>query len=223
MTQPRSGAHILLPACGTGRYAHALAERGLAVEAFDINAHMLAFASQHRPHANVSYRVADMAQPLGELRDCAAAFTLCNSFRYLLEQQDVARHLVSVRRRLVPGGLYVVELALNVDDPAELGEERRWELDYGNIRVRASWTLVELHAPTSLEVARIRVETSDGQHVDFQANQPQRLWSSSDLERVCRDAGFEMGGVFQLDGSVAMQPQHPGRYYVALRANSEGV
>lgn len=215
------GMRVLLPACGTGRFALALAERGCTVDAFDINPHMLDFASRHRAHANTSYRVADMAQPLGDARDVAAAFALCNSFRYLLDEHDALRNLEFVERRLVGGGIYVLELALNVDDPAELGVEQRWEIDYGNVRVRASWTLTELSAPSSMELARIQVETADGRHAEFQAHQPQRLWSWPELERAARAARFEIAGLFLPNGAPVDQAHTPGRYYVALRARNE--
>src|SRR5262245_34535335 len=97
-----AGSRVLLPACGTGRYAEALAERGFRADASDINPEMLSLARRERGHALVSYSLADMTRPFaGAQGDCAAAFTFCNSFRYILDDVAARGHLEAVRGRLL--------------------------------------------------------------------------------------------------------------------------
>jgi SAM-dependent methyltransferase len=211
-----TGARVLLPACGTGRFAAAMAQRGFVVDASDINPEMLAWARERHSHANVSYTLGDMTQPLGRSeRDCVAAFSLCNSFRYILEERAVASHLRAVLTRLRPGGVYVIELALNpvADD---VGLSNRWALQYPSCRVEACWTLASLTPPTSLEIAEIRIEHGENTH-EFREEQPQRVWSHDQLVDAVELAGFAVQGIHELSGRRATDPARPDRYYVALR------
>jgi SAM-dependent methyltransferase len=211
---------VLLPACGTGRHAVALARRGLLVEASDISPEMLAIARARRAAPRLTYAEADMTRDLGAHADCDAAFTLCNSFRYILTDDDVAGHLAAVRARLRPGARYVVELALN-PDAALVGGCTSWTTTYTNCRVQARWTLLSLTPPLSLERAHIRVEVDDGSVHDIAEDQPQRVWTAADLREHVARAGFRLEALHQADGAPAGDERRPGRYYAALRRLDE--
>ena len=214
---PLSGQPLLVPACGTGRHVIRLAERGFRVDASDINPEMLALARRERAHPHVTYSIADMTLRLGEGEgDCQGAFTFCNSFRYILEEQAVAGHLEAVRRRLRPGGVYVIELALNPQGTGT-GGRQRWAAVYEDRRVVATWTILQITPPTSLEQAEIRVEEPNGVVHAFAEEQPQRLWTFDQLVGAAGRAGFALDQVAELDGTPAPDPGRPGRYYVALR------
>jgi len=214
MCELKPGARVLLPACGTGRIALPLARRGFEVEASDINPHMLAYA-RRRPHPLLSYSPGDMSRALGaQVPDCHAAFTLCNSLRYLLDDDEIAGHFQAVRERLRPGALYVTELALNAADERLLGVPNTWVLEYPGRRVTARWTVVAITPPTALEAAEIEVVERDGTRVTFSERQPQRLWTFRELLAAAGARGLELDKVWTAAGTPAADPELPGRYYV---------
>jgi SAM-dependent methyltransferase len=214
----RPGARVLMPACGTGRLACAFARRGSLVEASDINPRMLAFARARRGHPSVSYELADMTRSLGHTRsDCDVAFTLCNSFRYILDDAEIAAHLRAVWCRLKPGARYVIELALNEHDPRLIGMQNRWTAQREGYEITATWTIVAFTPPTALEVGEILIEDADGNIQRVREEQPQRLWTWGELVRLASAHGFEIAGVHTVEGAIAAEPTLPARYYVCLR------
>jgi SAM-dependent methyltransferase len=210
-------ARLLLPACGTGRYALPLAERGYDVEAFDINPAMLDYAREHYRHPSISYFVADMTQSVGDnAPDCDAAFTFTNSFRYILEATDVDGHLAATYARLKPGGVYVIDLAVGYD-PSHVGQKIRWIAKHEDCDVFATWELTALTPPTSMEVATLRVVRKDGAVHEFTDEQPQRVWTYAELEQSAARAGFSIAGVVDTKGRPLSDLAHPARAYVALK------
>lgn len=215
-----AGGHVLVPACGTGRHAVALAERGFRVEASDVNSAMLARARAVRPHPRVDYAVADMTEPLGAgAGDCDAVFTFCNSFRYILDADGVAGHLRAVRDRLRPGARYVLELVLNHRASA-VGRRVRWIAQHDDCEVHACWTLRSVCPPTSIELAEIRVIDRDGAIHEFVDEQPQRLWTRAGLEAFAHAAGLEVAAVVDLAGRPIAERDAPVRVYAVLERSS---
>jgi SAM-dependent methyltransferase len=207
-----------------GRFALAFGTRGYVVEASDINPEMLAFGAKRRAHGKVTYALRDMTEPQDDAAaDCDAAVTVCNSFRYILDDRELDGHLAFVRRRLRPGARYVTELALNVADPRLIGEKVQWSVSYERWVARASWTLLALTPPTSMELAEIRIEGADGSLHELREFQPQRLWTWDALAALARRNRFDVEGAFFIGGRAASSPTDPGRYYVALRRHGDGV
>lgn len=212
-----ASGRLLIPACGTGRHAVALAERGFEVEASDINPAMLARARAVRSHARVRYELADMTRPLGSRAgDCDAVFTFCNSFRYILDAVGVAGHLAAVRDRLRPGGCYVLELALNQRADA-VGKRVRWIARHEGCEAHACWRLESLSPPTSIEVAEIRIVEQSGAVHEFVERQPQRVWTRVALEDFATAAGFVVRAVVDARGAPLVRPDEPARVYAALQ------
>jgi SAM-dependent methyltransferase len=215
----RSEARLLIPACGTGRHALAFAQRGFLVEASDISPSMLGFARRERPHPQITYDIADMTRPL-TTHDvaCDAAFTLCNSLRYVVDHDAVVDHLAAVGERLRRGARYIAELGLN-HRSAMLDRPRRWAAVYPDCRAVASWTLTSLAPPLGVERAEITIERLDGTVAGhFVAEQTQRIWTADALADVGRAAGLPLCGLFDTEGRVAPDPTRPGRYYAAFTA-----
>lgn len=212
-----SAGKVLVPACGTGRHALALAERGFQVQASDLNAAMLARAIEVRGHPRIRYQLADMTQRMGDLTaDCDAVFTFCNSFRYILDAAGVHGHLATVRARLRPGGIYVLELALNYA-AAAIGQRVRWIVRHDGHEVHACWTLRSLTPPTSMETAEIRIIDEGGTVHELAADQPQRLWTRAALEEFATVAGLSVLAVVDTQGVAISQDEVPVRAYVALQ------
>lgn len=207
---------LVVPACGTGRHAVALAERGFHVEASDVNPAMLARARAVRSHPRVTYALADMTRRLGTgAADRDAAFTFCNSFRYILDADGVAGHLRAVRDRLRPAAIYVLELVLN-HRAAAIGRRVRWIARHADCEAHACWTLRSVSPPISIELAEIRVIGRDGVVHEFVDEQPQRLWTRAELEVCAAAAGLEVAAVVDLGGQPITALEEPVRVYAAL-------
>jgi SAM-dependent methyltransferase len=211
---------LLIPACGTGRYAAALAEHGYRIAAFDVNESMIAFAREHRPHPLVRYSVADMTTPLEwDRRTFDGAILFCNSFRYILAQAEVRSHLGEMRRVIVPGGVYVLELDLNVG-LAHCDQPNAWTARYEDVEVDASWTLASVDPPHATERVELTLREGNSEH-SIRELQRQRLWSADELSEQAESRGWHVDGFFDRRGARVTARDVPNRYYVLLRNTDE--
>lgn len=101
-----SGAAILDIACGFGRIAGPLHERGYDATGLDVSAEQLALAEQRNPGPR--YVEADMRRPPpGPFN---APVNLFSSFGYFDDRSDDAAALTAWSEALRPGGVLVMEL-----------------------------------------------------------------------------------------------------------------
>ncbi|HLR76940.1 MAG TPA: class I SAM-dependent methyltransferase, partial [Balneolaceae bacterium] len=101
---------ILGIACGRGRHAITLAEKGFDVTAFDLSERAIEIAKENakkREVKNVSYMVHDMRKPLHEKFD--AIQNLFTSFGYFEEDEENSRVFDNVAAMLRPGGIFVID------------------------------------------------------------------------------------------------------------------
>jgi SAM-dependent methyltransferase len=138
-------------AAGPAEHARELARRGLRVAALDRSPAMCAYAAAQAKAAGVDVDVVE-----GDMRDFAvvyagsapgegpvgfdAAITMLNSACHLFTLDDLVRHLIAVRASLVPGGLYIVELAHPADffDPTPRTSSE-WTLDERGMHAEVRW------------------------------------------------------------------------------------
>jgi SAM-dependent methyltransferase len=124
-----AGGPVLELACGTGRIALPLAERGLEVTGVDLSEGMLAIARRKAaslPEA-AQRRLTLVRQDMNALslgRRFNSAFIAFRSFQALLTVELQRRTLAAIRGHLVPGGRLALHLFdprfdLLVDDPAK--------------------------------------------------------------------------------------------------------
>ena len=100
-----SGTALLEVACGTGLHAMALQEY-YQVEGIDLDAEMLAVASQNNP--NIPFYQADMAEfNLGKQFD--AITCLFSSIGYVKTKARLGSALQAMTDHLTPGGVLIVE------------------------------------------------------------------------------------------------------------------
>ena len=109
---------VLELACGTGRIAVALAERGIEITGVDISEGMLAGARCKRDAlpADARQRLALLAGDMCALelnRQFGLVFVAFRSFQHLLTIDLQREALAAIRRHLMPGG----RLALHLFDP----------------------------------------------------------------------------------------------------------
>lgn len=156
-----SRAHILEPACGSGRLVIELARRGHSVTGFDASPEMLAYgkhrAAMESPaiKRSIQFRKAWM-QNFRLRGPFHLAHCLLSTFKYLLTENDARQHLQRVARVLVPGGLYVIGLHLT-DYGRRKNETETWCEEDRGIRVTCQTITRPANAETRLESLRNRL------------------------------------------------------------------
>jgi SAM-dependent methyltransferase len=103
-----AGDTVLDAACGAGRFARRMAERGARVVAFDYSAEFIARARERTgPDAPIEYHVLDAADSnallsLGTRRFSKAVCTMA-----LMDMPEIRPLFAAVSRMLTPGGIFV--------------------------------------------------------------------------------------------------------------------
>lgn len=116
-----AGRHVLDLACGQGRVARHLAERGARVVGVDLSAKLLAIARRHEAEAprGIAYLRAD-ARDLAGVADGMFDGVLC--FLALMDIAELEPTLGSVARVLRPGGWFVFAILHPCFHTARSGE-----------------------------------------------------------------------------------------------------
>jgi SAM-dependent methyltransferase len=214
------GRRALDVACGTGKSARPLLERGFAVAACDVSPAMVRIA-RRRLGAGADVFVADMRR-LGPAPRVDLVTCLDDAVNYLLRERDLRAAFACARRRLRPGGVYVFDtntLATYRSAFAHAGEHGaaghrfRWR---GLGEDRAVWR-------ASVEVMRGGARVASATHV-------QRHWPVATVLALLRESGFASAvAVGQTTGAVlhgeADELQHTKAVFVAVapaRGGREG-
>jgi len=186
---------VLELAAGPAEHARELARRGLDATALDLSPAMCARAGDLAAAAGVSLAVVQ-----ADMRDFSLpgrfdlAVTMLNSLCHLLTLDDMVQHLASVARHLVPGGLYVAELA----HPADyLSAERRtsseWSTDVrdGTVSVRWGGGRDEIDPITQVtrEHVSVTYRKRGGAVRTVTDVVPNRFWSVTEMAAALRLAG----------------------------------
>ena len=221
-TFTRSGvspsARILEVCAGPARVARLLARRGWNVTALDRSAAMLDFAraAAAEEGARLATLCADMAR-FAVAQRFSAAFNPLSSFRLLHSDADVDAHLCCMAAALAPGGVYVIDLALQADEavPAPTTGES-WEMSRGGVTVRGEDGGVTVYD------AGIERHLAWGREADLrgysEASFAARVGACPDLavESWHPESGRPTGvSAFEISG--VRQPPSAGRTMVVLR------
>ena len=138
---------VLELAAGPAEHARELARRGLRAATLDLSPAMCSYAAAQAKAAGVDVQVvqADMRDfaitgPDGAPVLFDAAITMLNSVCHLFTLDDLVRHLAAVRANLVPGGLYIVELAHPADFFAAVPRtSSEWTVDASGVHADVHW------------------------------------------------------------------------------------
>ena len=186
---------VLELAAGPAEHARELARRGLDATALDLSPAMCARAGDLAAAAGVGLTVvqADMRGfSLPGRFDLAV--TMLNSLCHLLTLDDMIQHLASVARHLVPGGVYIAELA----HPADyLSAERRtsseWSSDVPDGTVSVRWGGGKDEIDPITQVTREHVSVTyrkrGGAVRTVTDVVPNRFWSATEMAAALRLAG----------------------------------
>jgi SAM-dependent methyltransferase len=186
---------VLELAAGPAEHARELAGRGLAATALDLSAAMCARARDRAAAAGVSLTVVP-----ADMRDFHLpgrfdlAITMLNSLCHLLTLDDLIPHLASVARHLVPGGLYIAELAHPADYfTAERRTSSEWssEVDDGSVSVRWGGGTDRIDPITQItrEHVSITYRKRGGAVRTVTDVVPNRFWTATELAAALRLAG----------------------------------
>jgi SAM-dependent methyltransferase len=138
---------VLELAAGPAEHARELARRGLYATALDRSPAMCAYAASRARADGLALDVveADMREfritdADGTQRTFDLAITMLNSACHLFTLQDLVSHLGAVAAHLVPGGLYIVELAHPADFFAPVPRtSSEWTIDTEGWHAEVRW------------------------------------------------------------------------------------
>jgi SAM-dependent methyltransferase len=109
--KPPAGSRMLDIACGRGRHARILAEKGFDVTGIDLAPDSIAFARRYEsPHLH--FYLHDMRSPM-RINYFAYAFNFFTSFGYFRTEREHGNAIRAVSQSLVSGGRFVLDY-LNV-------------------------------------------------------------------------------------------------------------
>jgi SAM-dependent methyltransferase len=184
---------VLELAAGPAEHARELARRGLRATALDWSAVMCSYAAGQAKAAGVTLGVveADMrdfrvAGPDGKPVLFDAAVTMLNSVCHLFTLDDLVRHLTAVRSHLVPGGLYIVEVAHPADFFAPVPRtSSEWTIDAPGMHADVHWggrgDRIDPLTQVTNEHMTITATTKDGTIRTVSDVVPNRFWTLTEF------------------------------------------
>jgi glycine/sarcosine N-methyltransferase len=183
---------VLDSACGTGRHAIALAQRGYQVTATDLSAAMIEQARQNAAAAGaqVTLAVAGLGElaALGETFD--AALCLGNSLPHLPTASAMAAALADFAAVLRPGGLLVIQ---NRNLDRVWAEQERFMAPQSHRQGSQEWLFVRFYdfreETITFNMIRLR-RTAEGWAQDVESTELRPIFRD-DLAAALTGAGFE--------------------------------
>jgi len=204
------GAAVLDLACGIGRHAIGMAQRGYRVTGLDFNPRYLEIAADEARNegAQVTWKTGDM-RSLGFERAFDAVYSYFTSFGYFGDDENEIV-LEQIAKALRPGGRLLLEMM-----------NRDWLLTHPQQR---TWTQREdgalLMEETTLELAASRVVTR--QILIDPSGGPQvtkefflRTYTCAELSALLRRHGFD---VREVSGGLDREPYGPESRRLAIVA-----
>lgn len=218
----RSGVRRVLDvACGTGKHALALAERGYEVTGADLSAPMIERARRNATiqGRDVRFLVAGFGElAVGSGGDFDALLCLGNSLPHVLTAEALRATLADFAQVLRPGGLLLLQTR-NFD--AVIARQARWMPLQHHREGAREWLFLRFYDLDGDDVLTFNVVTLErtGEGAWQQRVEATRLrpWQSAELLGAVEEAGFAQVGQY---GDVAGSPyeqQHSGNWILVAR------
>ncbi|MCP4593646.1 MAG: class I SAM-dependent methyltransferase [bacterium] len=193
-------ASVLDLACGYGRTAVPLAQRGYRVTGLDLSKVLLAQARRAAKEAavKITWHRGNM-QDIPWVETFDASVSIFSSFGYFADEAKNLRVLEGVARALKPGGRFLIDV-MNRDWRVRQELNRHW-FEVGDLTVLADpW--FDPVAGRSGETWRWQ-EGSEWQSLEFDT----RLYTATELERMIESAGMHWLTVYGGWERQAFAPQ----------------
>ncbi len=189
---PPAEGEVLDIACGYGRHAIELSQRGFRVTGLDLSLPLLIRAADEaqRRALSVNFVHADMREMAYDSQ-FDAAYCVLTSFGYFDEETNL-RVATSICRALKPGGRFLVDTINRDYIVSDLPSRVWWEGD-GCVVLEE----VDFDFHTSRVLIRRSIVFGDGRQVENEISI--RAYSLHELGRVLRRAGFQ---VLEVSGSL---------------------
>jgi SAM-dependent methyltransferase len=196
-TPPAAGPSRLLElAAGPAEHALELARRGLRCTALDISPAMCQWAAGRAAREGLPLEVvqADMRDFKLAGGPVDLAITMLNSACHLFTLDDMIDHLGAVARAVMPGGLYIIELA----HPADyLGESARtsseWTIEQEGVAADIRWggadEVIDPVTQVTREQVKVTARYADGKTRTVTDVVPNRFWTATEITAAIRLAG----------------------------------
>jgi SAM-dependent methyltransferase len=219
---PRS---VLELAAGPAEHALELARRGFRASALDRSAAMCGFAAAQAKAAGLELNVVE-----ADMRDFNIegpfdlAVTMLNSLCHLFTLDDLVRHLTAVAAHLVPGGLYIAELAHPADYFAPVPRtSSEWTVERGGLRAQVRWgggqDRIDPVSQITREHMTITAHGADGTTRTVSDVVPNRFWTATEIAAAIRLAGgLTLAGSYgDFDDTTALDDPAAWRMILVLR------
>jgi SAM-dependent methyltransferase len=189
---PRS---VLELAAGPAEHARLLASRGVSATALDINPVMCAWAKDRAAEAGTELTVAEADMRSFTLHTgFDLAITMLNSLCHVMTLDDMVAHLSAVAGHVVPGGLYIAELAHPADcltqQPRTSSE---WVTEAGGGSATVRWggprDAIDPVTQVIREHVSVTYRKADGSVRTVTDVVPNRFWTATELDAAIRLAG----------------------------------
>ncbi|QLH84330.1 class I SAM-dependent methyltransferase [Halosimplex pelagicum] len=194
-------ASALDVACGIGRHAVELGDRGVSVRGIDISESYLDRARERIDERGVGEAVtverADMRDLAERTGEYDLVFNCWTSFGYYDEATDRAV-LAGMRDRVADGGALVLELVNREGVLAEFRPAGVPEDDDALVVESAEYDPETARMETT---RRVFAETDEGYDYEGEMVYEVRLYAPAELAALCREAGFDSVSLYAgLDG-----------------------
>jgi SAM-dependent methyltransferase len=183
---------VLELAAGPAEHARELARRGLRATALDWSPAMCAYAAAQAAAAGLELTVVE-----ADMRDFTIparfdlAITMLNSACHLFTLDDLLAHLTAVAAHLVPGGLYVMELAHPADYLTPVPRtSSEWTIEVGGVRAEVRWggmtDRIDPVSQITKEHMSITARSADGTVRTVSDVVPNRFWTATEVSAALR-------------------------------------
>ena len=185
------GARVLDLACGHGRHAIELADRGLRVTGADISEQALAVARQRATQRGVDVDLTRLdMRDLDADSEFSAVCNFASAFGYYPREEDDREVLRRVARCLVPGGHFLIE-TMNAQWLTRNFEPRgRRALENGTVVVEER----SYDTTTSRSSATWTLTRTDGTRSEMRHSM--RIYTCPELCGMLAEAGLAVDGIW---------------------------
>ncbi len=216
---------VLELAAGPAEHARELARRALRATALDRSPAMCAYAAAQAAAAGLELDVVE-----ADMRDFAIparfdlAITMLNSACHLFTLDDLLAHLTAVAAHLVPGGLYIMELAHPADYLARVPRtSSEWTIEADGVRADVRWggegDQIDPVSQITMEHMSITARAADGTVRTVSDVVPNRFWTATEMTAAIRLAGgFTVAASYgDFDDKTALDDPAAWRMILVLR------